>query len=218
MLTGPRRLGGVLLPYMALDAWCDVRWVPEPVLDERRGGRVVVLETRYRLRGSGGWRALSAADLKQLHGLLAVGSVDVTPRTRAPGDPAAAELLVPCRLTSDLLETAPLYARDAGGEPLYALDIEFEGLGTVTEIPGALYGGLVLLGEDEEGATVSPWGTAALVETTLTVEFDGTDYDVTEVELTPEELAALVLPDDPTDADSVILDAINDLQAPPSDS
>lgn len=216
MLTGQPRFAGTLVAYAALDAWLDVHWDDsESIWAEYDDGSRRLVEYRARLVGRGGWRALSYADLKQMQGLLE-RPFDVTPRTRAAGDPPVAELLVPCRRTSVLQETTPLVRRDHGtGQLLYSLDVEFESTVGYGTVPGALYGGLVLLSEDEDSYEVETWGVAALTPVAMQVEFDGVSYVVEALDLTPSEIAELVLLEDPADKDAYILDAINDFQAPP---
>ena len=226
MLTGPPRILGVPTPYASLEGYVDVRWARVTRLLE---GRVVdrVASELYELRAQWSWRALSYGDLRQLQGILTTLSqdgqpgVEVVPRSRADGDPAVAELAVRCRFTSDIQETAPLAYRDAWtGAQLYDLEVEAVSLARVAAIPGALYGGLILVDHDTSGAlgaaaTVEPWGVAVLTEAPLALTFEGVVYEGDQVTLSPDDIEAAVLLPHPTDPDVVLLDTINDYQAPP---
>jgi hypothetical protein len=149
MLTGQPKFAGKLRPYMSRGAYLECEWDDsESIWEERRGGRYVLLEPRFRLRGRGGYETLDEAAAASFRNDLITPFL-VTPRTRAEGDPdTIEEVSVLCRRTSPLPETTPLYRRK-DGRPVWRFEVEFEALAVIDAPPILINLGLLV---DADGA------------------------------------------------------------------
>lgn len=150
------------LPYASATLWCEMRWEPEHVLDERRGGVEVVLEPRWRLVGRLGYEAATEAEARVYTARLPL-EFDLAARTRQPGDPEwAREGTVRVRRTSPVEATTLLIRRTADGRPAWRTEIAVRGVATTASadspaVVAEIVTGLVI--DCVEGIVTATWDT-----------------------------------------------------------
>ena len=109
----------------------------------RSGTRQRVGPRHYRGTFRFGWAAL---DYDLAHAIVSAVTehpVALTPRTKADSDPDyLTEHTYDCRVVGDVPTATPIFRRGAGGKRLARVEVELETLGTVTEIPDAISGGV----------------------------------------------------------------------------
>lgn len=109
----------------------------------RNGSLRRVGARHYRARLRFRWDAISY-DLA--HAILSAVSehpVTVVPRQEESGDPSyLSEHQIDCRPISELTTTTPLFRRKSDGTRLARVEVELEGLDTVSEIPDSVTGGV----------------------------------------------------------------------------
>lgn len=192
-LTGPPRLNGILLPRPSIGAPMEAQWSPsESITTRRRGGRIVVQETRYRGSLRFGWSYCDPDLAAIIHGELQAPTVTLTPRTRATVDPEwAEEVTLDVRVTSDLPSVQQLAT---GTVPLI---VEVETLQTYAYVPGSIVGGFYAAPIDG-GLALTPYGEATITPIDpVDVVFGGQTYTLPAVRLGTPAVAALRARRDP---------------------
>src|SRR5690606_20115656 len=110
----------------------------------------------------------------------------------------------------------PLYEVDHNtGLPFYSYEIEFEGVSTVQEIPGMLEGGLILHGRTDVALLVEAWGEVTRTPGTIELTYGAISVEATTVAYGPAEITDLLIHPVPGNPAAVVIDFINDYQAPP---
>lgn len=142
VLTGRPRIAGILRAYASIESWLECDWDDsESVWHEFDDGRRVLHRARWRLLGRCAWDAASEQEALALMSDLQ-GTFEITPRTRAAGDPGwAEEITVLCRRSSRLPATRPIARRNASGAPVWRVELEVESCVVYPAIPGVPVGG-----------------------------------------------------------------------------
>lgn len=200
-LTGPPKINGFLAPMPSKDAHMGVFWDHSETRRRRyRSGRTEIIEQRLRGRIAWTWNALSYDEAEWILAELRSGIVTITPRTRTATDPAwIEELSFECEVMSDLPSTAALASL------LFPLSVELRTTTTYSEQPGLVAAGtLTLTAEDADQATFAATGGISFLETTETITYRGTDYDVTTVTIQPPPVARQRVVDEGTTARLIV--------------
>ena len=131
-LTGPPRIGRILMPFASKEGPVEVEW-PEDgsVVFKNLSQSIEEVETHLRGKVTIRWAALAPDVAAALLRELQEPPVTVVPRTRAEGDPAYVdEVFLHCRLTSALPATHALYRDDVD------IETELETKRTFSAVPG----------------------------------------------------------------------------------
>jgi len=131
-LTGPPRIGRILMPFASKEGPVEVEW-PEDgsVVFKNLSQSIEEVETHLRGKVTIRWAALAPDVVAALLRELQEPPVTVVPRTRAEGDPAYVdEVFLRCRLASALPATHALYRDDVD------IETELETKRTFSAVPG----------------------------------------------------------------------------------
>ena len=216
MLTGPPRIGDALLPIMAMELWCDVRWRDESLYYPYADGSFELYKPQFRAVIKGGWATLSYPDLKQLHGLTS-RPFEITPRTWKAGDPGGAPeltLLVRRRPGSEIQETTPLHRLAGDRRPLHFFEMELEGMVLLPAIPDELRGGLYQTGRTDVALLVETWGEVTRTYGTQTLTYGAITVEATTVAYGPDDIVDQLIRPVPGNPAAVTIDFLNDFRAP----
>jgi len=146
-LSGKPRINGWEAPYPSFQTPLEEAFRRdedvETYVKKRDGTLQRVGPRHYRVRLRFRWDAL-AYDLA--HAILSAVSehpVTIVPRQKESGDPSyLSEQSFDCRPVSELPTATPLYRRDGQGNRLARVEVELEGLDTVSKIPDSITGGV----------------------------------------------------------------------------
>lgn len=175
-LTGSPRVGGIEYADQAI---VTGEAADESVLSTRRGGRVVVLEERFRPSGEVVWSALTEGEALALQ--ADIGYVcDLDVRTHRDGDPDwAQELTIRVKRESTVQLVSPNNRIDVRtGRPAWAVRFQWSSVATYTlaELGLGPIGGWELAAQDAESVTYTAYGSASETEEPFDVTFDGVVY------------------------------------------